>query len=112
MWEGSNRVNLLSLMAPWALESAVAECAVDGVVCCMRALPSGRAEMVPVSEDYPLAECSHFGVCHKLEHELECEGDSIESYYGRLGIVLLGTIMDGDCGIDTACMMLGLSQTA
>ena len=84
----------------------------DGVVCCMRALPSGRAEMVPVSEDSPLAECRHFVVCHKLGHELECEGDSIESYYGRLGIVLLGTIMDGDCGIDTACMMLGLSQTA
>ena len=79
MWEGANRVNLLSLFAPWALPSAVAECAVDGVVCCMRALPSGRAEMVPVSEDSPLAECRHFVACHKLELELECEGDSLES---------------------------------
>ena len=26
--------------------------------------------------------------------------------------VLLGTVMDGGCGIDTACMMLGLPQTS
>ena len=32
----------------------------------------------------------------------------MDSFYARLGIVLLGTVMDGDCGIDTACMMLGL----
>ena len=68
--------------------------------------------MVPVSEDHPVNECRHFVARHKLEHELECEGDSIESYYGCFGIVLLGTLMDGDCGIDTACMMLGLSQTS
>ena len=98
MWDGSHRVNLLSLMAPWALQSAVAECAVDGVVCCMRALPSGRAEMVPVSEDSPLAECRHFVVCHKLEHELECEGDSIESDYGRFGIVCWGPSWMGIVG--------------
>ena len=36
----------------------------------------------------------------------------MESFYARLGIVLLGTVMDGECGIDTACMMLGLPQTS
>ena len=56
MWEGNNRVNLLSTFAPWGLDAAVAECAVGGVVCCMRVLPSGRAEVVPVSEEHPLAE--------------------------------------------------------
>ena len=36
----------------------------------------------------------------------------MESFYVSLGIVLLGIVMDGDCGIDTACMMLGLPQTS
>ena len=68
--------------------------------------------MVPVSDDYPLHACRHFLACHELPNELESEGDSIQAFYGRLGVVLLGTVMDGDCGVDTACVMLGLAQTA
>ena len=112
MWEGENRVNLLSTFAPWGLEAAVAECAVDGVVCCMKAMPNGRAEMGPVSAEQPLSDCRHFVACHALDHELECNGESMQAFYGRLGVVLLGTVMDGDCGIDTACMMLGLPQNS
>ena len=111
MWEGSQRIDLLQSFVPWANESAVADCAVQGVVCCMKAQPNGAAEMVPVSEEHPLDQCRHFVACHQLENALECAGDSIESFYGRLGIVLLGTVVDGDCGLDTACMMLGLPQT-
>ena len=112
MWEGNQRINLLGQFAPWALTSATAACAVDGVVCCMRSLPSGMAEMAPVSEDHPLAECRHFLACTTLETSLDCEGDSIQAFYGRLGVVLLGTALDGECGLDTACRMLGLPQTA
>ena len=112
MWEGSERVNLLEKYAPWALPSAVADCAVDAVVCCMRSLPTGRAELLQVSEDQPLADCRHFVACHKMTTSLQCEGDSIEAFYGRLGIVLLSTAMDGDCGVDTACRMLGLPTIA
>ena len=111
MWEGESRMNMLALFAPWSLQSAVADCAVDGVVSCMKALPSGRVQMIHVSEEHPLAECRHFIACHTLDNPLPCEGDEIESFYGRLGVVLLGTVMDGDCGIDTACMMLSLPQT-
>ena len=70
--------------------------AVDGVVCCMKAMPSGRAEMVPVSAEQPLSDCRHFVACHALHVELESEGETIQAFYGRLGIVLLGTVMDGD----------------
>ena len=112
MWEGSERVNLLKKYAPWALPSAVGDCAVDAVVCCMRSLPTGRAELLQVSEDPPLADCRHFVACHKITTSQEREGDSIEAFYGRLGIVLLSTAMDGDCGVDTACRMLGLPTNA
>ena len=112
MWEGSERVNLLEKYAPWALPSAEGDCAVDAVVCCMRSLPTGRAELLQVSEDQPLADCRHFVACHKMTTSQEREGDSIEAFYGRLGIVLLSTDMDGDCGVDTACRMLGLPTNA
>ena len=39
------------------------------------------------------------------------EGHSIQTYYSSLGMALLGTVCDGDCGIDVACQMKGLPQT-
>ena len=33
------------------------------------------------------------------------------AFYGNRGVCLLDTIMDGDCGPDTACEMLGLPRT-
>ena len=36
----------------------------------------------------------------------------MHGFYCSLGMAILGTVMDGDCGIDVACQMLGLAQTA
>ena len=38
-------------------------------------------------------------------------GPGLQGYYSSRGLVALGTVMDGDCGIDVACQMLGLPQT-
>ena len=34
-----------------------------------------------------------------------------DGFYSTLGVAVLGTAMDGDCGIDVACQMLSLPQT-
>ena len=67
--------------------------------------------MVPVSETHPLSMCSHFvaavpmeGVCHE-------GGPGLQGYYSSRGLAVLGTVMDGDCGVDVACQMLCLPQT-
>ena len=112
IWEGDSRVDLIECFAPWAGTHVTKACAVDGVACCMLALDGGRCEMVHVSERAPLDKCKHWLACHQLNEPLECHGESIQSFYARLGMVLLGTVMDGNCGPDTACMMLGLPQTA
>ena len=39
-------------------------------------------------------------------------GDPIEALYSSMGMALVGTVVDGDCGIDVACQMQGLLQTA
>ena len=34
------------------------------------------------------------------------EESGIVPFYNGIGAAVLGTVMDGDCGIDTMCMML------
>ena len=44
---------------------------------------------------------------------LDCHngGHGLQGVDSSKGIAVLGTVMDGDCGIDLACQMLGLPQT-
>ena len=50
-------------------------------------------------------QCPCMGVLQGPAH-------TIEGFYSTLGLALLGTVVDGDCGIDVACQMEGLPQTA
>ena len=38
-------------------------------------------------------------------------GPGLQGFYSSKGLAFLGTVMDGDCGIDVACQMLCLPQT-
>ena len=38
-------------------------------------------------------------------------GPGLQGFYSSKGLAILGTVMDGDCGIDVACQMLCLPQT-
>ena len=112
MWEGETCVNLLEQCAPWALDTAVAVSAAQGVVTCLKSLPSGHVEMVHVSEEHPLHMCRHFVACHTIDVALDVGAeDSMCAFYQKLGVILVETICDGDCGPDTACVMLALPRT-
>ena len=111
-WEGKARIDIIGAYAPWATDKCAKPCLVDAVWCCVKST-GVNVELMPVSEDYPLNVCHHYvgGVA------MGCQGPAvavptIEGFYSSLGIALLGTICDGDCGIDVACQMLGLPQTA
>ena len=41
----------------------------------------------------------------RVEAEGQTQGASLEAFYSRLGIAVMGTAMDGDCGIDCMCAM-------
>ena len=112
-WEGGDRIDLLGSYAPWAIERCTNICAVDGVCCCLvqEDEVAAVAAMMPVSETHPLDTCSHFvaavpclGICSE-------GGRGLQGYYSSKGVAVLGTVMEGDCGIDVACQMLGLPQT-
>ena len=68
--------------------------------------------MKPVAEEHPLSSCNHFIAAVPMEEGLPGPAHTIAGFYSRLGLALLGTVVDGDCGIDVACQMEGLPQTA
>ena len=111
LWEGEHRVSIIEQCAPWALEQDLRSCGVEGVCCCLEARPDGNVVMVPVSEEHLLHRCRHFLGCTRVEPDKRIGGTSIQAFYHRLGVVVLGTVVDGDCGLDLACMMIGLPQT-
>ena len=112
-WEGGGRIDLLHSYAPWAIERCTNICAVDGVCCCL--VPEDEvaavAAMMPVSETHPLSMCTHFVVAVPFPGICNAGGPCLQGYSSSRGAAVLGTVMDGDCGIDVACQMLGLPQT-
>ncbi len=59
-----------------------------------------------MSEDTPLNQCRHFEAAARMDVDVATEGSGIVPFYSGIGAAVLGTVMDGDCGIDTVCMML------
>ena len=112
MWEGESRVDLVGQNAPWAADRCRTLCAVDGVCCCLQpAAAVGRARLMPVSDAHPLGLCKHYLAAASMGGSLAGEAHDIEGFYSTLGVAVLGTVMDGDCGIDVMCQMLSLPQT-
>ncbi len=114
VWEGETRIDLIASFVPWAVGRCTKECAVDAVACCMvpAVAGGGHAKMVQVSATHPLRDCNHYIAAAPMADVLLGGGDSIEALYSSMGMALLGTVMDGDCGIDVACQMEELPQTA
>ena len=108
--EGDVRVDILETFAPWALDMCLNDCAVEGLCCHFEVCEGGQAMLHPVSEDHPLNECNHFIACARVE-EHDAIGTGIEATYLRRGRAILGTVADGDCGVDTAVIMIGRPQT-
>ncbi len=61
--------------------------------------------MKPITEEDPLQRCNHFIAGVPMGQDLPAPAHTIEGFYSRLGIALLGTVVDGDCGIDVVCQM-------
>ena len=110
IWEGASRVDIVKAYVPWALGRCKHECIVDGVCCCFeRVAGSAVAEMKPVSETHPLSRCTHFVAAVRMACGLGGPyPDSLVGFYSSHGFAVLGTVADGDCGMDVCCQMLGL----
>ena len=119
-WEGSTSIDLIGTYAPWASEDCTAQCAVQVVCCALKAQPTGHAQLCAISEELPLSTCRHFVAAVTAPEAAVAESAVAASSYGAseferlyqsLGVVVLGSIIDGDCGLDVMTMMLSLPQT-
>ena len=52
-----------------------------------------------------------FVAAARIDADIANGGQDIVSFYTRCGMAVLGTVMGGDCGIDTMCGMLQRPQT-
>jgi len=108
VWEGSVFMDLLDLFAPWAKETCTRELSVAAIPCALMPKAGGSVECVPISDEHPLAQTRHFVGGQKVAEAAVAGGTGgFEMFYAMLGVATLGTVCDGDCGLDVMSMMLG-----
>ena len=112
IWEGESIIDLVAEYAPWAKALCVNPCACDAVACAIPARSCGRSVWYPISEKHPLGETRHWIGGSRIHMDLGRGEGPLQEFYNRLGLALLGTVTDDDCGVDTMCLMLQLPQTA
>ena len=59
-WEGNEKVDLLKVFAPWAIQECNAICAVHAIPCAIAVSQDNKLELKAISEQYPLSRCVHF----------------------------------------------------
>ena len=109
VWEGENRVDLCKAVLPqWKLEELTREPAADAIACCAVPRDSGPPDWAPVSGEYPLLLCNHF-IAGVSTDFVDIAGDfsTVDGFYSALGVYVVSTVADGDCGLDC---MLRMSQ--
>ena len=113
MWEGENRKDILHFYAPWALSTCTAPCAVDGVARVLHrdseeagASAWGAQDLLPVSPQHPLHEVRHWVAAVAVGAPCLDGVDPLNVFYGPLGQWIVGTVCDGNCGVDLMAMML------
>ena len=128
-WEGGERIDLIDTFASWVLDDStrcVNQCCADAVACCISADPgciisadsdqllrAGTCTFHHVSADHPLNECRHWVAGHHSSNLAGAahEATGMQAFYNTCNVALLGTVIDGNCGPDTACIMFGLPQS-
>lgn len=110
-WEGATFVDMLDTFAPWAKPQCTTPCAVSAIPCALAAKAGGAVECVPISDQHPLRRtCHYLGGIHMPGTAVAGNADftcGFEVFYAKIGVAVISTVMDGDCGLDVMCQMLG-----
>jgi hypothetical protein len=117
MWEGTTRINLVEIFAPWAMAYCNKQAVAEAIFC--RFSIEG---CYAVSDANPLNQCGHYVVGIHVEsstvvaqsaEDLSLSEDALtfEAFYLSFGMAVRYTIADGDCALDSMCIMLGEERT-
>ena len=106
-WEGETRIDLVANYATAFTDKCNKQPHIEVVACCLVSQDAGVPEYVPVSDTHPLSQCKHYLAATAAPLD-GATGAGIQGYYNQLGMVVMGTAVDGNCGIDVMCQMKGL----
>ena len=116
IWEGESKVDLIQVYAPAFQHTAVAPCAVDGVACVLRPQSAWCTinDLMPVGERHGLHQVNHWvaAVLHGGGADPAEAADPLNRFYQQRDRFVIGTVCDGDCGIDVMTQMLERAQNA
>ena len=108
VWEGGEMVDLIETFAPWHNAECTGPTLVDAISCACVPQDGGAPKFCQISKEYPLGQCKHFVAGVRAGGELELSAVAgIEAFYAQHGLVVLGTVADGDCGLDVMLQMMG-----
>jgi hypothetical protein len=115
LYEGRLFIDLLETFAPWAKECCPKLLPVRAIPCALIAKAGGSAECAPISVQHPLNKTCHYVACIPVPGTAVAEmpdwSGSFELFYTQLGLAVLATVINGDCGFDVMDMMLGREST-
>ena len=114
VWEGSTLIDLLAVFAPSASRGCDQQpLSITAILCTLK--QHGCAvtlDFEPISGDYPLCTTTHFVAGLMIPEPTDPPMNrTFEAIYASLGVAVLTTNLDGDCGLDVMTMMLGLPHT-
>ena len=92
------------------------QCHVQGVCCAVVTLPDASTRLQAISDEFPLHRCRHYvaavaAALGALDAPAAKDALNFQAFYESRGVVLLGSVVDGDCGVDVMNMMLGSPQS-
>jgi hypothetical protein len=100
MWEGATRIDLLETFAPWAKELCTGALALEGVACKFSLADGCSVELAPISEEHPLDTTTHYVACCEIPMSaVAVDPLGFEAFYASIGVAVIGTVCDGDCGL-------------
>ena len=110
-------MDLVEAYAPWAADNCMGQCHVQGVCCAVVTLPDASTRLQVISDEFPLHRCRHYvAAVAAPDVAAVAASDSkdamnFQAFYESRGVVLLGSVVDGDCGVDVMNMMLDKPQS-
>lgn len=112
VWEGSSYIDLLEVFAPWAKERCTELVLVSAIPVALVANPDGSVALAPICAEYPLTKTCHYVAGLSIPAcEVSESACSFEALYASLGVGVMTTVLDGDCGLEVMTMMLGIPST-
>ena len=112
VWDGDSSYDLLQVFAPWAIASCTGEAQADVIIAaCERDEETGEPCCYPISERHPLSRANHYVAGIRGGGDAPAGNSVIEVMYLLNGRTVVFTIGDGDCALDTMCIVGGFERS-